>query len=145
MKIPLPILLLIVLSIPVQGQTLTENDIIGNWKTVSSIYIADTSETKLDQEQQMKMEREVRELMDTEFTFDSDNNFRIELSDEIPDFMKKLESFENKKWRFDPEKLLISIGVGDKYNLMDIYIKIHKGATIFAVDETPFAFIVNRN
>lgn len=137
MKTLLLNLFLVLSTVQLSAQQLTEDDFLGSWKAVDVRLIPEMI-VGFDEDGKKKIEQVKDGFVDAVFSFKSNGDFTIEFSDRIPEFMKELEFLNNKKWKIvDGE----TVGVGteeDGYSHMRIIVRSEQDQKFFALFETPF-------
>lgn len=137
------ILLLSGLTYNAAGQSFTEIDLFGKWKVVNVII------SKVPKGRSSEFEKQKMIFLKSTFRFDPNRTFvySIENEEEDPE-IEKMEIY-GAHWRFDQSNGMISITElkekdSDKFDLMEIKIKIEDQKKYFIISDTNFKLEVEK-
>ena len=115
-------------------------DIQGEW-IVQGVEL--TSEMGLADEQLQMLNSLKNGFLNSRFTFNKDQSFRLHFPENIPPFIEELRFLDNKKWKMDNRVILIGTG-DDNYSLMGIEIVTRNKKAYFSLQESLFLLEVVR-
>lgn len=115
------------------GQQLDSARLLGEWICKEVVFTEELAADAKSTGETMK-----EGFMNVRFIFNPDGIFNLKLPKTKSAFMNELDFLNNKKWFFNQETQMISIGTRQE-NLMHIYVKQGNGFLTFLIFETPLS------
>jgi hypothetical protein len=115
------------------AQQLDSARLLGDWTCKAVLLTEDLTAEEKSTAETMK-----EGFLNVRFIFRPDGIFNLKLPKTRSPFMNELDFLNNKKWLFNHETQMISIGTHQE-NLMHIYVKEGSGFLTFLIFETPLS------
>ncbi len=130
------LIILFTLSLTAYGQSLTENQIYGNWQ-VNEVVEKPTNP---------QFESLVDGFKNATFSFTENKNFNLTTTSKSKLFGMITEMTQNTKWKYEPNQHLIRIGnEEDGYSIMGIIVKQTSKNLLFHLEESGIILKVNKS
>ena len=128
-------------SLNATGQTLKREQIVGTW-TVKEISFTEPIGRK--GEEKATVEKAKRGLVNSQFIFQPNGLFIVQLPAGAPTEFRELESMNNKMWHIRSKEKMVFVGSVDE-DLLSINVRVANGEHFFLIKDTPLLMRMERS
>lgn len=125
----------LVISVQINGQAISESDILGSWK--------------VQRVTQKPSGPDIIPILDGFkkgiFTFYKSGKFGFNTTSNEKEFLELIDMFDNTGWKLEKDQQLIRIGAEeDEYSILGIYVNKSNGILNFHIDESGLKFEMSK-